>query len=68
VSLIAETDVSSRLVRNIDSYPGVHWLLSVEARVDLGRAVRLDVGLTENLTSQQSTTDLGLLVALGWRP
>ncbi|MGD8895815.1 MAG: DUF3187 family protein [Acidobacteriota bacterium] len=68
VSLIAETDVSSRLVRNIDSYPGVHWLLSVEARVDLGRAVRLDVGLTENLTSQQSTTDLGLLFALGWRP
>ena len=68
VSLIAETGVSSRLMRNIDSYPGVHWLLNVGGRVDLGGAVRLDIGVTENLIAQQSTTDFGLCFALGWRP
>ena len=68
VSLIVETNAASRLVENIDSYPGVHWLVNLGGRVDLGRAVRLDVGVTENLIAQQSTTDFGLFFALGWRP
>ena len=68
VSLIAETNAATRLVTNIASYPGVHWVVNLEGRVDLARDVRLDLGLTENLIDQQSTTDLGLYFALGWRP
>ncbi len=68
VSLVAETGAATRLVENIRSYPGVHWLINAEARIDLGRTTRLDVGLTENLIAQQSTTDLGFYFALGWRP
>jgi hypothetical protein len=66
LSLIAETNVATRLVKNIDSYPGVHWLVNIEARVDLGETFRLDLGLTENLIDQQSTTDLGLYFGVGW--
>jgi hypothetical protein len=68
VSLVAETDVASRLVRNIDSYPGVHWLVNLGGRIDVGHKLRLDIGLTENLIDQQSTTDFGLFLAVGWRP
>jgi hypothetical protein len=68
VSLIAETDLASRLVRNIDSYPGVHWLVNMGGRIDVGRQLRLDIGLTENLIDQQSTTDFGLFFGIGWRP
>ena len=68
VSLIAETNAATRLVANIASYPGVHWVVNFEGRVDLARDIRLDLGLTENLIDQQSTTDLGLYFALGWRP
>jgi hypothetical protein len=68
VSLIAETNIATRLVKNIDSYPGVHWLVNLEVRIDLGERLRLDLGLTENLIDQQSTTDLGLYFGVGWRP
>jgi hypothetical protein len=68
LSLLAETNAASRLVTNIASYPGVHWVVNVEGRFDLAPRLRLDLGLTENLMDQQSTTDLGLYFALGWRP
>jgi hypothetical protein len=68
LSLLAETNAASRLVRNIASYPGVHWVVNVEGRLDLAPDLRLDLGFTENLMDQQSTTDLGLYFALGWRP
>lgn len=68
LSLLAETNASSRLVTNIASYPGVHWVVNVEGRLDLAPKLRLDLGLTENLIDQQCTTDLGLYFALGWRP
>ncbi len=68
VSLVAETGAATRLVANIDSYPGVHWLVNLEGQIDVTRKVRLEVGLTENLIDQQSTTDLGLFFALGLRP
>ncbi len=66
VSLLAETNAATRLVANIESYPGTHWLLNVTGRVDLGRT-RLDLGLTENLKSQLSTTDFALYAALSLR-
>jgi hypothetical protein len=68
VSLLVETNAASRLVTNISAYPGLHWLVSVEGRVDLGETLRLDLGLTENLIDQQGTTDLAFFFGFGWRP
>jgi hypothetical protein len=68
LSLMVETNAATRLVANIDSYPGVHWVVNVEGRIALSGELFLELGLTENLIDQQSTTDLGLLFALGWRP
>ncbi len=67
-SLVAETNAASRLVENIDKYPGEHWLVNVTGRIDLGRHTRLDLGFTENIWSQLSTTDFALYVGLGIRP
>ena len=68
VSLVAETDAASRLVANIERYPGTHWMLNVTGRVDLGRRTRLDLGFTENIKNQLSTTDFALYTALALRP
>jgi hypothetical protein len=68
LSLVAETNAASRLVNDIDRYPGTHWMLDFTARLDLGRRTRLDLGFAENLKDQQSTTDLALYVAVGLRP
>ena len=67
-SLVAETDAASRLVENIDRYPGAHWILNVTGRIDLGARTRLDLGFTENLKSQLTTTDFALYVGLSLRP
>lgn len=67
VSLLAQSNAASRLVRNIDLYPGVHWLVNVGGRIDLGARTRLDVGLTENIEDQQCTPDLAFYFALGLR-
>jgi hypothetical protein len=68
LSLVAETNAASRLVENIDSYPGVHWIVNVTGRLDLGTQTRLDVGFTENIYSQLTTTDFALYVGFGFRP
>jgi hypothetical protein len=67
-SLVAETDAASRLVENIDSYPGLHWIVNVTGRIDLAAHTRLDVGFTENIINQQTTTDFALYFALRLRP
>jgi hypothetical protein len=68
VSLVGETNAASRLAANIDSYPGLHWIVNVTGRVDLGSRLRLDLGFTENIKNQQATTDFALYVGLGLRP
>ena len=68
LSLVAETNAASRLVENIDRYPGVHWLVNVTGRLDLGKRTRLDVGFTENSRAGFTTTDFALYVGLGLRP
>jgi hypothetical protein len=67
VSLVAETNAASRLASDILHYPGTHWMLNVSGRFDLGRRTRLDLGFTENIASQQTTTDVALYAALGLR-
>lgn len=68
VSLLAQTNAASRLVANVDRYPGTHWLVDVAARIDVGQRTRLDVGFTENIKSQQATTDFALHFGLTLRP
>lgn len=36
LSFVAETDAASRLLRNVEGYPGVHWGLNVTGRLHLG--------------------------------
>ena len=67
VSLVGETNVASRLVANVDSYPGTHWLVNVAGRIDVGRNTTLDLGFTENIASQLTTTDFALHLALTFR-
>jgi hypothetical protein len=68
VSLVGETDAASRLVQNIVYYPGRHWVVNVTGRIDLGRRTHLDLGFTENIESQLTTTDFALYLGLGIRP
>jgi hypothetical protein len=68
LSLVAETDAASRLVENVYSYPGLHWIVNVTGRIDLGGRTRLDLGLTENLKSQLTTTDFAFYLGFGIRP
>jgi hypothetical protein len=68
VALSLETNVASRLVRDIDRYPGLHWLINGGLKVPVVRRAVLEVGLTENLKNQASTTDFALYVAATVRP
>jgi hypothetical protein len=68
LSLVAETDAASRLVENVYSYPGLHWIVNLTGRIDLGGRTRLDLGLTENLKSQLTTTDFAFYLGFGIRP
>jgi len=68
LSLVVETNAASRLVANIDQYPGLHWLVNIGGRLDLGAQTRLDAFITENILSQQTTTDFALYVAISVRP
>ncbi len=52
----------------MDSYPGVHWIVNVTGRIDLGERTRLDLGFTENIISQLTTTDFAFYVAFALRP
>ena len=68
LSLVAETNAASRLVSNVDRYPGTHWMLDLGGRMDLGARTRLDVFVTENILSQLSTTDVAIYLAVSLRP
>jgi Protein of unknown function (DUF3187) len=68
VSLSVETGVASRLVADIDSYPGLHWLINAGLKVALSPRALLEVGMTENLMNQLSTTDFALYFAISARP
>jgi hypothetical protein len=43
-------------------------MLNVSGRVDLGARTRLDLGFTENLKSQLTTTDFALYLGFALRP
>ena len=68
LSLVADTNAATRLVSNIDRYPGTHWMVDIGGRMDLGAHTRLDVFVTENILSQLSTADFGIYLAVSVRP
>jgi Protein of unknown function (DUF3187) len=68
LSLLAETNAATRLVSNIDRYPGTHWMVNLGGRIDLGARSRLDVFISENILSQLSTTDFAIYLAFSVRP
>jgi Protein of unknown function (DUF3187) len=68
VSLSVETGAASRLVADVDQYPGVHWLINAGLKVALSPRALLEVGMTENLINQLSTTDFALYFAISARP
>jgi hypothetical protein len=68
LSLEAESDVASRLVRDIDHYPGVHWLVNGGAAFDLGSGTVFRAGFTENLMDQMATTDFAVFFSFEVRP
>jgi hypothetical protein len=68
VSLSIETNLGSRLVADVDRYPGLHWLVNLGLKATLARRAVLEVGMTENLLSQLSTTDFALYFAVSARP
>lgn len=67
-SLVAETDIASRLIRDIDRYPGTHWIVNGELRIGLSRETQLELAFTENFASQMATTDFALQIGLKIRP
>lgn len=68
LSVIGETNAATRLVANVDRYPGTHWMANVGGRFRLGGRTWLDAYVTENILSQLSTTDFGVYLALSVRP
>ncbi len=55
-------------MRDVDRYPGTHWMVDLGGRFDLGARTRLDVFVTENILSQLSTADFGIYLAVSLRP
>jgi hypothetical protein len=64
LSAIVETTVASRLVANVERYPGLVWYLALGARFDLDSGLSLEGGFTENIADQQATSDISFQLAL----
>ncbi len=63
-SLILTLHASSNLVTNVALYPEIQSYVDLAAKIDLSRRWQLELGFTENLADQQSTTDVGIYVGL----
>jgi hypothetical protein len=64
VTLHLETDAATRLVSNVEHYPGTHWLVNATGALRLSRSLRMELGLTENILSQGCTTDVAFHLAV----
>lgn len=65
-SAIAQVDGSGRVVTNLRDYPWLQSYLRLGLKRDLGRT-QVEAAFSENLKSQQSTTDFGVYLALARR-
>jgi hypothetical protein len=64
VSVVLETDAASRLVANIDSYPGLDWLLNLGTKIAIRPRTLLELGFTENIKNQLCTVDFALTAGI----
>jgi hypothetical protein len=67
-SLVAETDAASRLIRNIDLYPGMHWIIHGSGWIELSPHTRMHLGFTEKIKNVLSNADFGLNFGMLVRP
>ncbi len=63
-SLILTLHGSTHLVTNVALYPEIQSYVDLAAKIDLSRRWQLELGFSENLVDQQSTTDVGIYVGL----
>ncbi len=64
VSVVLQTDLASRLVDDLDSYPGLTAYLSFGLKADVGQGYRLGLAVIEGLIGLQGTTDFGLSLGI----
>ena len=64
-SLIVQIDAASRLVTNIDSYPGSVAYLRMGSKFGLPRGWMLEAGFTEGVNNLLAATDFGVVAAIG---
>jgi hypothetical protein len=62
-SLVLGSEIATRLVRDVDGFPGVHWTAHAGVWRDVGARSRLAFALVENIAAQAATADLTLHVA-----
>jgi hypothetical protein len=67
-SLVGETDAASRLISDIDLYPGLHWIVHGSGWLELSPHARMHVGFTEKIKNLLSNADFGLHFSLLVRP
>jgi len=66
-SALAQVDGGGRLLDNVWDYPGLQSYLRLGFKFDAGRRTTLEGAFTENLKSQQATTDFGAYMAVARR-
>jgi hypothetical protein len=65
-SVLAQWEASSRLVTDVDHYPGLQLSLRIGSKVDAGRW-RLEAGFLEGIKDLDATTDFGVFAAVARR-
>ncbi|HEV7503210.1 MAG TPA: DUF3187 family protein, partial [Vicinamibacteria bacterium] len=63
-SLIVQIDAASRLVTNVEGYPGATAYLRVGSKFGLRRGWVLEGGITEGVKNEVAITDFGLVAAV----
>jgi uncharacterized protein DUF3187 len=65
-SALVQWEASSRLLTDVDRYPGLQLSLRIGSKVDAG-TWRLEGGFVEGIKSLDNTTDFGVFAAVGRR-
>jgi hypothetical protein len=66
-SVIVQLDGASRLVTNVEDYPGTTMYLRVGSKFGLRGGWMLEGGITEGVRHQEALTDFGVIAALARR-
>ena len=63
-SALAQADGGGRLLEDVERYPGIQSYLRLGFKRDLGARTILEGGFSENIKSQQATTDFGIILGV----